>query len=175
MYWSISPPLSKNERRDARFGFIPDVSFGLARSTRLAMFLSAIWATCLSGYGGLPAVLAEACVFQLAARFNGACSGSFLPFLGGETCALWREGCSRGLGGGFAFGDVRSGFGCQLGGCGLVGTCVACVSRLGEGEGELEGTTYCTRTRGAWSLVNSCRLMRLQWQTLSTTLPLSRG
>ena len=28
-----------------------------------------------------------------------------------------------------------------------MGACVACVSGLGEGEGELEGTTYCTRVR----------------------------
>ena len=69
--------------------------------------------------------------FQLAACLNGARSGSFLPLLGEETCALWREVGSRGLGGGLAFGDVRSGFGCQRGGFGLVGTCVACVSGLG--------------------------------------------
>ena len=111
------------------------------------MVLSAIWATGLSGYGGLPAVLAESCVFQLAARFNGACSGSFLPFLWGETYALRRDGCSRGLGGGLAFGDVGSGFGCQLGSFSLMETCVACVSGLEEREGELEGTTYCTRVR----------------------------
>ena len=111
------------------------------------MFFSAIWATGLSKYSGLPAVLAESCVFQLAARFNGACSGSFLPLLGGETYTLWREGCCSGLGGRLAFGGVRSGFGYQLGSFALVGTCVAYVSGLGEGAGELEGTTYCTRVR----------------------------
>ena len=108
------------------------------------MFFSAIWATGLAGYGGFPAVLIESCVFELAACLNGACSGSFLPFFGGETYALWREGCFSGLGGVCWVCSSR------VGGFGLVGACVACVSRLGEGEGELEGTTYCTRTRAAW-------------------------
>ena len=108
------------------------------------MLLGAIWATGLAGYGSFPAILAEARLFQLAARFNGTCSGSFLPLLGCETYALWRDVCSRGLGGGLALGDVRSGFGSFA----LMGACVACVSGLREGEGELEGTTYCTRVRG---------------------------
>ena len=67
------------------------------------MVLSAIWATGLSGDGGLPAILAEAGVFQLAACLNGACSGSFLPFLGCETYSFWLLGCFRGYGSGRGF------------------------------------------------------------------------
>ena len=104
-------------------------------------------ATGLPGYGGLPAVLAESCFFQLAAIFSSARPSTFLSFLGCETYALARDVCSRGPGGGLAFGDVRSGFGCRLVSFARMGTCVTCVSGLGEGEGELEGTTYCTRVR----------------------------
>lgn len=93
----------------------------------------------LDGFGW--AVFAEAEFLAALTILGGAYSSEFPLF-------LISEGCSCGLGGGLAFGDVRSGFGCKLGSFALVGTCVACVSWLGEDEGELEGTTYCTRTRG---------------------------
>ena len=67
------------------------------------MFLGAIQTAGLPWYGRLPAILAEACVFQLAACLNGACSGSFLPFLGGETYSLRLFGCFRLCGSGDGF------------------------------------------------------------------------
>ena len=68
-------------------------SFG--RSPRLAMALSAIWATGLSRYAGLPAVLAESGFLQLAACPNGSCPSTFLALLGCETYALRLRGCFR--------------------------------------------------------------------------------
>ena len=67
------------------------------------MVFSAIRVTGLPEYGGLPAVLAEARVFQLAACLNSACPTMFLPFLYNEADSLWLLGCFRlcGSGGGF--------------------------------------------------------------------------
>ena len=60
-----------------------------------AMFFSALWATSLAGYGSVPAILAEARVFQLGAIFSSACPGSLLLFLYCEARSFWVLGSFR--------------------------------------------------------------------------------
>ena len=57
------------------------------------MFFSGVCATGSPWYGGLPAVLAEASLFQLAACLNGACPTSFSPFFYSKADLLWLLGC----------------------------------------------------------------------------------
>ena len=71
--------------------------------------------------------------------------------LGGFPSLLFSEAWSGSIGGGLAIGGVRVGFVSGLDGFALLGRCVARVSRLGEDEGELESTTYCTCVRAICS------------------------
>ena len=68
--------------------------------------------------------------------------------LGGFPSLLFSEAWSRSIGGGLAIGGVRVCFVSGLDGFAVFGTRVAGVGRLGEDEGELERTTYCTCARG---------------------------
>ena len=68
--------------------------------------------------------------------------------LGGFPCLLFSEALSGSIGGGLAIGGVRVCFVSGLDGFAVFGTRVAGVGRLGEDEGELERTTYCTCARG---------------------------
>ena len=67
------------------------------------MFLGAIWTAGLVRYGRLPAILAEALLFEFAAFLSGACPSLLLSFLWREAHSLWLLGCFRicGSGGGF--------------------------------------------------------------------------
>ena len=67
----------------------------LLRLACLPVLIDAFRATGLPGYGGLPAIPAEACVFQFAACLNCACPTKFLPFLGGKADSLWLLGSFR--------------------------------------------------------------------------------
>ena len=67
--------------------------------------------------------------------------------LGGFPSLLFSEAWSGSIGGGLAIGGVRVGFSAGLDAFSFSGTHVAGVGRLGEDEGELESTTYCTCVR----------------------------
>ena len=67
--------------------------------------------------------------------------------LDGFPRLLFSEAWSGSIGGGLAIGGVRVCFVSGLDGFALLGRCVARVSRLGEDEGELERTAYCTCVR----------------------------
>ena len=64
--------------------------------------------------------------------------------LDGFLSLLFSEVWSRSIGGGLAIGGVRVGFSAGLDAFSFFGTRVAGVGRLGEDEGELERTAYCT-------------------------------
>ena len=68
--------------------------------------------------------------------------------LGGFPSLLFSEAWSGSIGGGLAIGGVRVCFVSGLEAFSFSGTRVAGVGRLGEDEGELERTTYCTGARG---------------------------
>ena len=67
--------------------------------------------------------------------------------LGGFPSLLFSEAWSGSNGGGLAIGGVRVGFVSGLDGFAVFWTRVAGVGRLGEDEGELERTAYCTCVR----------------------------
>ena len=68
--------------------------------------------------------------------------------LDGFPRLLFSEAWSGSIGDGLAIGGVRVCFVSGLDGFAVFETRVAGVGRLGEDEGELERTTYCTCARG---------------------------
>ena len=103
--------------------------------------LDAIWATGLAFDCLVWAVLAEAEFLAALTVLGGAYPPQFPLFLFSKSGSSWLCGWP-------ALGGGRSGFASRVGGFAFLGTCVAGVSRLGEDEGELESTTYCTGVRG---------------------------
>ena len=146
-----------------RHQVVSAVVFRLTRSPRLAMIVSAGWATGLPGYGGLTAVLAEAHVFQLVACLNGARPTAFLTFAWGKADSLWLLGCFRLCGSGRGFRCISGriarcfGFASFLAlGFGLLLRLIERVDGHRKNEFPFEGSAYRPLVRGLRHLDHAC-------------------